>query len=424
MSSISNNYITGKASTAELFNSTSYTVSNDIEEIPPNESAVGKAKRGRKRKAEVASGQRQAKDKDIVPGSDDQKPEEKDIEICEGEKCSRLEDVDWNKLLIPYFTMVVYGRRRIGKSVLVSHILSSIKDRFEDAYVFSQTSEVQPLMWSSFHKTRIHNGYSSTKLADIFQERRKLMEKVNDEFKQKRKKDVGSHKMTATDDKFYKALVEKTLKDTLILLDDIVGDASIRTCKLFQNIFTLGRHYRLSLIILSQNANRRGALNRECTGNADYALTSSMLLRDDYQVLAEQYWGTEGAQKGAAFIADNTNEDYVFLFTDNTNKTKNRKKLTDHTFTFKSPPPEETKRYMIGKKPWLAEKELDKALRSNKRGLSSGPDKNVTTMALNNAAVTHYQLMPETMVPTYVRRLENGPLFNFRKSGAPVYYDE
>ncbi len=421
MSSSANNYLGGKGSTAELFNATSYTVSNSIEEIPPEESTVGKAKRKRKASTTLNPG-----DEKLVDSKETENKAE-DVEICDGEKCSRLEDVDWNKLLIPYFTMVVYGRRRIGKSVLVSHILSKLKDRFEDAYVFSQTSEVQPLMWSSFHKTRIHNGYSSTKLADIFQERRKLMEKVNDEFKQKRKKDVGSHKMTLADDKFYKALVEKTLKDTLILLDDIVGDASIRTCKIFQNIFTLGRHYRLSLIILSQNANRRGSLNRECTGNADYALTSSMLLRDDYQVLAEQYWGTEGSQKGAAFIANNTNEDYVFLFTDNTNKTKNRKKLTDHTFTFKSPPPEDTKKYVIGKKPWLAEKELEKALKTNKKGLSMGlnsVDPIAATMALNNAAVTHYQLMPDTMLPSYVRRMESAPLFNYRNSGTAVYYDE
>lgn len=416
MTSISNDYIAGKSSTADLFNSTSYTVSNNIEEIPPLESSVTKAKRGRKRKADVV--------KAPAPPSEKIKEEEgKAVEICDGEKCERLDNVDWATLLIPYFTMVVYGRRRIGKSILVSHILSKIKDRFEDAYVFSQTSEVQPLMWSSFHKSRIHNGYSSTKLADIFQERRKLMEKVNDEFKQKRKKDVGSHKMTASDDKFYKALVEKTLKDTLILLDDIVGESAIRTCKLFQNIFTLGRHYRLSLIILSQNANRRGSINRECTGNADYALTSSMLLRDDYQVLAEQYWGTEGAHKGAEYIAANTTEDYVFLFTDNTNKTKNRAKLTDHTFTVRAPPPEDAKKYTIGKKPWLMEKQLEKTLKQNKK-INTAADPNVVYLALNNAAVTHYQMMPDTMLPGVVRALENTAMFSYRDKGNPVYYDE
>lgn len=405
MTSIAKDYISSHGSTTSLFNATSGTISTNIEEIPADGAAVGEKRRKR------------SEDKE---GSSDEEDVE---EVCSEGTCARLDNVDWEKLLIPYFTMVVYGRRRIGKSVLVNHILSKIKDRFEDAYVFSQTSDVQPLMWSAFHKTRIHNRYSSSKLSEIFDDRKKLMEKVNDEFKEKRKKELGSMKMKPADEKFYKKLQEKHLKDTLILLDDIVGDQQIRTCSLFQNIFTLGRHYRLSLIILSQNANRRGALNRECTGNADYALTSSMLLKDDYQVLAEQYWGTEGGRRGAQFIAENTSEDYVFLFTDNTNKTKNRKLLTDHTFSYKSPSPEDTKRFFIGKEAWRLERLMEKE-KNKKTGPLKLTDPAIMRMPQNNEAVTHFQIMENTMLPRNIQKLENGPLFTFRYNGPQMYYDE
>lgn len=400
-------FLQGKKSVASLFNDTSGVVSNRIESLPLGASSD-----------KIES----VKEKEDEVKREKEQPEEK-VTVCDSGTCQRLVNVDWNELLIKYFTMVVYGRRRIGKSVLVNHILSQIKDRFEDAYVFSQTSEVQPLMWTAFHKTRIHHGYSSAQLSEIFQERRNAMEKVNEEFKEKRKKEVGSYKMTKNDEIYYKKLLDKHVKDTLILLDDIVGDSQIRTCALFQNIFTLGRHYRLSLIILSQNANRRGAINRECTGNADYAFTSSMLLQDDYQVLAEQYWGTEGSRRGAQFIAENTSEDYVFLFTDNTNKTKNRKYLLDHSFTYKAPNPEGMSRFTIGKKPWELEKEMEKQERKRKRQAPlTLAEPSVYLAPQNNPRVTHYQIMADTMLPVDVSSLREGGAFSYRIRPTS-YYD-
>lgn len=403
-------FLAGKKSISSLFNDTANVVSNHIEAIPQGANSD---------KYESAK----EKEEKSKP-----KPTEEKVEVCQEGTCERLVNVDWDKLLIPYFTMVVYGRRRIGKSVLVNYILSQIKGRFEDAYVFSQTVEVQPLMWTSFHKTRIHYGYSSTALNEIFNERREAMHKVNEEFKEKRKKDVGSHKMTKTDEVFYKKLLDKHVKDTLILLDDIVGDSQIRTCSLFQNIFTLGRHYRLSLIILSQNANRRGAINRECTGNADYAFTSSMLLQDDYQVLAEQYWGTEGSRRGAQFIAENTSEDYVFLFTDNTNRTKNRRTLLDHSFTFKAPPPDELSRFTIGRKPWELEKAMEREERKRKRNVPlTLAEPSVFMAPQNNPRVTHYQIMEDTLLPPDVNRMTaGGGAFHYRVhnyTSHPGFYD-
>jgi hypothetical protein len=401
-------FLEGKKSITSLFNQTAKVVSNNIDEIPPGASTDKIQSNEEKKKREDGLG----------------KKEEEKVEVCAEGTCERLVNVDWDKLLVPYFTMVVYGRRRIGKSVLVNYILSQIKDRFDDAYVFSQTSEVQPLMWTAFHKTRIHHGYSSAQLNSIFEERRLAMHKVNEEFQEKRKKEVGSYKMTKNDELFYKKLLDKHVKDTLILLDDIVGDNQIRTCNLFKNIFTLGRHYRLSLIILSQNANRRGAISRECTGNADYAFTSSMLLQDDYQVLAEQYWGTEGSRRGAEFIAENTSEDYVFLFTDNTNKTKNRKYLLDHTFSYKAPPPDDLKRFTIGKKPWEVEKQMEKENKKRKhRETLTLAEPSVFIAPQNNPRVTHYQIMSDTMLPTDTQRLRAGGAFTYRVRGPVSYYD-
>jgi hypothetical protein len=149
-----------------------------------------------------------------------------------------------------------------------------------------------------------------------------------------------------------------------------------------------------------------------------------MLLQDDYQVLAEQYWGTEGSRRGAQFIAENTSEDYVFLFTDNTNKTKNRRRLLDHSFTYKAPAPDDLKRYVIGRKPWELEKEMEKEERKRKRTVPlSLAEPSVYLAPQNNPRVTHYQVMSDTMLPSDVSALREGGAFTYRVRGPGDYYD-
>lgn len=274
-----------------------------------------------------------------------------------GNECLEATNVDWDSILKKYFTMVIYGRRRIGKSVLASFIVSKIVHRFDEAHLFSKTAHLQPLMWSGFHKRHTHVGFDVGALHTIMDNKKVKMNIVKSEFHEKRDKEVGDN-MTKADIQVYNKLLDKHMKDTLILLDDIVGDPNIRSSEIFKNIFTLGRHFRLTLIILSQNANRRGALNRECCGNVDYCFTSSMLLQDDLQVLAEQYWGTEGSKLGTQFIIDNTSESHRFLFTDNT--THERRRLIDHCFTFKVPEGGVGVKYKVGTKLWTEEREMKK----------------------------------------------------------------
>mgnify|MGYP006078661731 CR=1 FL=1 len=325
--------------------------------------------------------------------------------------CVEATDVDWDSKLKKYFTMVVYGRRRIGKSVLASFIVSKIAHRFEEAHLFSKTAHLQPLMWAGFHKRHTHVGFSSSALSGIMDMKRQAMDTVKSEFHEKRDKEVGDN-MTKADKRVYETLLDKHMKDTLILLDDIVGDPALRTSEVFQNIFTLGRHFRLTLIILSQNANRRGAINRECSGNVDYAFTSSMLLYDDLQTLAEQYWGTEGAKQGTQFIVANTAEAHRFLFADNT--TQQRSRLADHCFTFRVPSDSVGVKYRVGKRVWKEEKDAKKKNGSSRSKNLPLPGNTVqqcdTREKTCGGIVRHYQMIygnpkPPTLINQSVQHV-------------------
>lgn len=252
--------------------------------------------------------------------------------------------VNWENL-IPHFSMVVIGRRRIGKSTLVKHILSHIYKRFKEAYVFTGTGSVQPLAWNCFPKDRVIEGFQDGVLRDILKKQRGLIEEVYHDFENNIGKTLND-KLNVGELKRLKTTVDKEVKPMLLLFDDVVQDGNVRSSEFMTSLFTLGRHLKITIILLSQNANARGSVNTESRGNIDYVLTSNMTQDDDYERLASMFFGAEGKKRGKVFVKENTQkEHHSFLFGDLT--MTERSNLTDYTTVVSAPPPEKQKYFKL-----------------------------------------------------------------------------
>lgn len=235
------------------------------------------------------------------------------------------------------FSMVLYGARRKGKSVLVHYILSQIYDRFDEVVLLSDTADLQPEIWHFVPEKNRHVGWKEEVLKEVMdkaQEERKKMEKQFAEDMSNEKKDAER------DDKMTKRLV---------ILDDIISHPEVRKSSVFKSYFTTGRHFYISVIILSQNASARESLSISARGNMDYTLTTKMKSLDDTIRLSRYYYGSEGWKKGVARINQLTQEPFSFAVSDMAN-TENTGLLVETTYVIKAPKLEDQdSNWVIGK---------------------------------------------------------------------------
>jgi hypothetical protein len=209
--------------------------------------------------------------------------------------------------IIEDFSMVIYGMRFVGKTVLCHHIIEKLHERFDDAYLLSETVKLQPDAWHFVPEDNV---------ADFFDEA--LLKKILDTQKEKRD-EVGKDK----------------LPHVLVVLDDVVSDINVVRSEVLNKMFTLGRHYNLSVILLSQNACASGSISLQARNNCGYAITSNMNSLAELKRLADYYFGMEGYQFGMKKIQEITATPYTFAVADL--GTQGRKVLNDYVFKVKAP---------------------------------------------------------------------------------------
>jgi hypothetical protein len=169
----------------------------------------------------------------------------------------KLNELDFN-ILPEGFFVIVYGARRTGKTHATEFLLEQIKERFDFAYLFSETAELHK------NSTEFNNfdciqedakfvGFDQDKLERIF-ERQRAVQMHNNACEKKR---------------------DKKPNKTLLIFDDFVHDKAIRYSKLFTKLPILGRHCEISVICLSQgySAVGSGGLNKATRENADLVMT-------------------------------------------------------------------------------------------------------------------------------------------------------
>lgn len=184
--------------------------------------------------------------------------------------------------LIKFFFMVLFGRRRIGKTVLARWLIYNSHKRFRNVYLYSRTCNLQDQNWNFVPK---ENRISSFDEASI---RAKWEEKTAETLGIiEQRKSSG---------------VDIELPEDLLIFDDIVSDRRFQKSSMLDDLATLGRHMGYSVIVMSQNACRSGSISIQCRGNVDYVFASSMISLEDYFTLAELYFGVEGKRSGVEHI--------------------------------------------------------------------------------------------------------------------------
>lgn len=246
-------------------------------------------------------------------------------------------------------SMCLYGMRRCGKTILTRHILLNLRKKIDVIYLFSKTAKHQKRVWDFIHKDYIVHGFDVERFTDIVMTNALLVDEYDDWI------DSGK-----------KGEPPEKPKRIMLVFDDVISEHGVRHNKVFKDLFVLGRHRWIGVMILSQNAAASESISLSSRGNLDLCFTSFMNSQDDTDRLANYYFGLEGKRKGRAAIKKITSESHTFavamLYKDGRNK------LSDYVFKIKAPDPGDSekrfpklKKFRIGgDEIWASDIKMDK----------------------------------------------------------------
>lgn len=182
------------------------------------------------------------------------------------------------------FAALIISKRASGKSFLCNYLIKHFSDnnRFDYYVLFSQTSHISGDF--SCIPTNCHfREFTERTLNKIF------------EYQEKKKK-------------------SKTPKNCLIIVDDCVGAVGHQFAVLLDKLYTLGRHYLCSVVMLCQIA--KNVITPTIRNNVDVWLFS-INNRTTIDVLYENVVYDGDRKKFYDFVKKNTT-DYRFIIYDNT----------------------------------------------------------------------------------------------------------
>jgi hypothetical protein len=193
-----------------------------------------------------------------------------------------------------HFSMLIYGRRRIGKTVLCHYIMSLLHTRFQNAFLFSKTHKTQGSTWDFVPEDNRVADFDEAKLTQILDDQIELVESAL----------------------LPDGTRDKTLNPVVVILDDIVSDKRVQKSDILDKYYTLGRHANISVILLSQNAAASGSVSLQCRSNCDYIMATKMNQLDDYERMSRYYFGIEGWKKGIERVNQLTQKPFHFAVSD------------------------------------------------------------------------------------------------------------
>ncbi len=210
------------------------------------------------------------------------------------------------------FSCAVYGARRKGKSVLIADLIHKTKKWYTDIYVFSQSAHLQPDLFHYVPKHNITNSFDEAKLKEIWNRQEQFI--MSEVKKGKDKKD---------------------LPIILLIFDDVIADARIRTSKVFVDIHVLGRHLNIASIVLSQEFGGKGGLSKVCRANEDLVISFYPNAEYDRELIVKQYLSTKSTKLGYQVIRDVCMEEFTAIIIANFKISHN---LEDYVFKYKARP--------------------------------------------------------------------------------------
>lgn len=237
-----------------------------------------------------------------------------------------------------YFTMMLYGARRVGKTHMASFILSQIHKDMDEVYLLSETAVTQPDAWPFIPKKNKMETWDEGRLmkiiqsqeAEIVKARRKLLGNDVDGAERKRKRGTKQLEGDALRD-----AISNIVPYICIICDDMINNPQVRRSEVLKRLFVSGRHNRMSLIFLSQCPARSVGLSGIMRTNVDYCLTSEMDSADDLETLATLFFAVEGKKPGIARIRELTYKQYHFAVSKMIHRPKHG--LACYTCAYKAP---------------------------------------------------------------------------------------
>ena len=243
-------------------------------------------------------------------------------------------------ILPDQFFVIVYGARRTGKTHAVSVLLEQVKNRFDFAYLFSNTALLHKgqegeLDFDMITEDAKFEGFDGEILERIVERQKAVMHHNNNTVKKRDKKP----------------------NETLLIFDDFVHEKAIRYSKQFTELPVLGRHYKLSVICLSQgySAVASGGLNKATRQNADMVMTFLPRSLTDVENVANWYL-TKDKIDNMWFIKSVCSEEHQMLAIDLT--TPHETEFPNYCFKYQAP--EKIPKYELGKVQWKLLKEEQK----------------------------------------------------------------
>ena len=177
----------------------------------------------------------------------------------------------------------VASKRNTGKTVMISALIQALIRQHKVATVLVMSQTVHVNDDYAFLPARLRQPFSEDTI-------RKLMDKQAKEPKSKR-------------------------QQVLLVLDDVLSDKDAERSRFVKACFTLGRHYDINIVLISQTSNV--ALSPGVKQNSDYILYSRL---NRYQLASLWESVTNIDKRDFIAFSEANNKNYVFLCIDNTSQ--------------------------------------------------------------------------------------------------------
>lgn len=182
------------------------------------------------------------------------------------------------------FSSIIVAKRRSGKTTIMRQMLFEIKDWYNEVYIFSKTIEFQCEGYDFVDKKNQIKGFDEKRMTDIWLSQKETVLKLK------------------------KAKVkQEDFPTILFIMDDIITEENLKKSKVLQDIFVLGRHSNIAIIILSQNFCSLPPIMRK---NVDLAIAFYLINRNDTDRFVDEYLSTESDTLGRMILREITGEEF------------------------------------------------------------------------------------------------------------------
>jgi hypothetical protein len=184
-------------------------------------------------------------------------------------------------------TLVLFGKRRTGKSYALRELLWYKKDVYPYYLIFTGT-KINGFWQKYFPERFIHDGFIPDVLAKFMDMQAKLVDELMQD--PNNLDENGELDADRCERNPWKCLV----------LDDVISeDKAIKYSRLLEQLFTKGRHLKIAVFLASQYAK---GVNTVMRGNIDYLITFKQRQVLQMESIAKDFLGDMGVKQAFALL--------------------------------------------------------------------------------------------------------------------------